>query len=276
MTKKIFTAIMSLFMILSFSVISLAEDKAIYVSDEAYIINNDELEILNQKAERISLKYGCGVYIVVMEDYLSYPGISEFANIEDTAEKFYLDDYFLGLNDDKSGIMLMLSMAERDYILYAHGYGNIAFTDYGKDYLADSFLYHFRDDNWYLGFESYLDTCDEMLAAAFNGAPVDVGTVIISLRARIIGIAICFVLGFIIAYFIKKLLESRLSSVSEKHEAFNYTSKGGLNLTEQQDCFTHMTQARVYDPPVKQNTSGGSRGGTTTNSRGSSSKSGKF
>lgn len=41
---------------------------------------------------------------------------------------------------------MLLSMEYRDYDIMAHGYGNIAFTDYGKEKMAERFLDEFGDD----------------------------------------------------------------------------------------------------------------------------------
>jgi uncharacterized protein len=41
----------------------------------------------------------------------------------------------LGYGTEKSGIILMLSMTDRNYALIAYGYGNTVFTDHGRDIL---------------------------------------------------------------------------------------------------------------------------------------------
>ena len=104
-----------------------------------------------------------------MDDFTLY---TEFTDALDAAEDFSLQGE-LGLGDDHSGILLMLSMAERDYALFAFGYGNTAFTDYGKDYLSGYFLDNFKDNGWYNGFEDYQRVCGEMLDEARNNKPVD-------------------------------------------------------------------------------------------------------
>ncbi len=276
MRKKFSAIILSLILILSFTVTALASDMD-YVTDEAGILDTSERNKLNDKAKELSLKYNCGVYIIVLQDYLSYLDNPTGAVIKDTAEKFYFDKP-MGIGKDQSGIMLMLSMSDRDYILYAHGYGNTAFTDYGKDYLADMFLGELGKDNWYKGFDIYLNTCNKMLKASHMGNPIDVNNKPVSLYVRLWGIAACIVLGFIAAFIVKSILLDQHKSVAKKREANQYIADGGLELTDRYDRFTHKTQSRVYDPPQKNNSSGGSgrSGGTTVDSRGSSSKSGKF
>ena len=72
----------------------------------------------------------------------------------------------------------MLSMAERDYDIRAHGtIGNRAFTDYGRGVLAERwFLEPFSRDDWSGGFAAFLDGCEEYLRMDAEGAPFDQGT----------------------------------------------------------------------------------------------------
>ncbi len=273
MSKKLSAIILSIILVLSFAGTSLASDSN-YVTDETGILENSQKTKLNDKAKEISLKYNCGVYIIVLQDYLSYLDNPTGAVIKDTAEKFYFEDS-MGMGKDKSGIMLMLSMSDRDYILYAHGYGNTAFTDYGKNYLADSFLGELGNDNWYKGFDIYLNTCNRMLESAYKGRPVDVNSKLISPYAKIVGIIACVILGFITAFIVKNILLNQLKSVAKNREANQYIADGGLKLIDEYDRHTHTTQKKVYDPPQSKNSSKSS-GGTTVDSKGSSSKSGKF
>ena len=140
-----------------------------FVTDEAGILSDQEWRSLETRAEEISLKYQCGVYIIV-DDFTDYVYDE---TVYEAAKTFY-QEYSLGYGEEKSGELLLLSMEERDYTLIAYGYGNTAFTDYGKDKLADVFLDDFGDDEWYNGFSDYLEKSDSMLQSARAGHPLDV------------------------------------------------------------------------------------------------------
>ena len=100
------------------------------------------------------------MYIVTVEDFTDY---SDTYYVKGFGEELF-SSYDLGLGDDNCGILLILSMAERDYGLVAHGdFANAAFTDYGKDKLSEAFLDDFGDDNWYSGLSDYLDKSESML-----------------------------------------------------------------------------------------------------------------
>ena len=132
-----------------------------FVYDTAQLLTEDEQTILQSKANEIAMTYDFGIYIVTVNDYTLYSSRS----VEYAAEYLYKTLNF-GVGDEKSGIMLLLSMNDRDYDLCAYGYGHVAFTDYGKGELAKVFLDDFKLNDWYGGFCDYQSRCEEMLQQA--------------------------------------------------------------------------------------------------------------
>ena len=157
-------------LLLSLGAAAHAEPQLDYVNDYAGLLTEETRGELNERAAELYRQYGFPVYIVTVPDYRDYVsggGIEYFAE-----EVFH--SYTLGAGETEDGILLALSMDGRDFDLYAHGdFGNYAFTDYGKDQLADSFLDNFRRDDWAGGFADYIDNCGVMLGRAKNGDPVD-------------------------------------------------------------------------------------------------------
>lgn len=235
-----------------------------FVTDEAGILTEQEWSELEARAEEISLKYKCGVYIIVVDDFTDYVYDD---TIYDAAKTFY-QEYSLGYGGEKSGELLLLSMEERDYTLIAYGYGNTAFTDYGKDKLSEKFLDNFKDDDWYGGFQDYLEKSDSMLKSAREGHPLDVDS---NPLIRLAGIGISLLVGCVVAFVIAVWVSDRMmKSVSAKTKADTYLIAGSVEITGREDHFTHTTETRT-----KIEKSSGS-GGTTVDSDGFSGKSGKF
>lgn len=233
-----------------------------FVFDEADILTADEELILAETAEDTSIRYGCGVYIVTLWDYTEYGG-----NVRSAAENYFLNHDF-GLGDDDNGVLLLLSMAERDYSLIAHGdLGNGAFTDYGKEVLSEEFLDDFRYDSWFDGFADYLSGCDDLLYAASMGEPVDVQTV----GGSGVGMTLVMILlvPALIAGIACAVMAASMKSAKKKTHADDY--RKGIALTNRQDRFITRTVVRQ-----KIESSSSSRGGTRVNSRGFSGRSGKF
>ena len=145
------------------------EVDAEYVFDVYGLLTNSEQRKLENRAEEISEQYGCGVYIVIVDDY------EDYAYYVETAAEYIYEDTGLGMGSKRDGVMLLLSMHDRDYDIVAYGYGNTAFTDYGKERVAEEFKDDFRSNDWYNGLNDYLNICERYLGYAENGKPVDVG-----------------------------------------------------------------------------------------------------
>lgn len=272
MKKKGSILWISLLLVLALWVPALAEIQLEeYVTDAAGLLSQEELEALRENSAQLEEDYHFGVYIITLDDVTHYV---DAYDMEDAAEQLYLGNE-LGIGEDQSGLLLLLSMEDRSWALYAFGYGNTAFTDYGKEYLSGRFLDDFREDSWYDGLADYQKACGEMLESAQKGEAVDVDHQPDPPHARVYGILACVVLGVLVAALITLLLKSQLRSVAKGTQAEAFVAAGGLELSQRQDQYTHTTQTRIYDPPEKNN-SGGSSGGTTVNSSGGSSASGHF
>lgn len=237
-----------------------------YVTDEADILTPEEEEMLEALAEEISDSYDFGVYIMTVEDFWDYASGDAF----DAAHWIYADRD-LGRGDDHDGVMLLLSMEDRDYCLYTYGdYGNYAFTDGGREAMTEAFLDDFRYDDWLTGFEAYLEECRSYLEAAEQGQPYDYGFSDGGGRGGKIltRFAIILLLPLIIAFVVISVLKAKMRSVAKAREAAAYVV-GDLVLTGHcYDRYTHTTQTRVK---VSSSSSGGSR-----HSGGGSGTVGKF
>lgn len=234
------------------------------VLDLADLLTDQEEQELKTKAEDLAEKYQCGVYLLTLPDYKSVVNVNDAYA---AADEIYLNQTDWGVGSDRSGVLLMLSMSERDFALMSHGYGNTAFTDYGKKELSQKFLDDFREDNWAQGFEDYVDTCGVMLQKAQTGEAVDVTS---NGHSRMYGIVASIGIAFLIALVVVLVLRSQLKSVAKKTEAAAYITRGGVRMNNSYEHYTHTTQVRVYEKPPEQN------GGTTVNQNGSSGMSGKF
>ena len=234
-----------------------------YVTDAAELLTENQRAELNRRAAALTEKYGLAVRI------LTVPSIGNY-NIEDFAEAAF-DQYGLGYGADGSMVMLLLSMEYRDYDIMAHGYGNYAFTDYGKDKLADRFLPKLGNNDWYGGFTAYLDGCEEFLEKAAQGEPVDVGSSSVSRGTKTV---IHLLIALIPAFIVVLIMKGKMKTVAKQRTAAEYTGWDQLDLRLKEDRFLHRSVRRTKI----ESSSGGSRsgGGTSVNSHGSSHHSGKF
>ena len=244
--------------------VSAAEAPEVCIYDTAGILEDWQAEKLEDYARDISRKQDCAVYFVTVEDFTDYGTGSVF---QVSTQIFEAMDF--GTGSDNSGVMLLLSMADRDYSLIAHGFGDTALTDDGKDYISEKFLDDFRDNQWYGGAMDYLCATEELLAPARSGNIYELripsGT--IWLWSLILGGGLALIICGIQCALLKKKVRTQKTAQS-------YLD-GGLTITRRTDRYTHTTEVRrkiEKDPP---SSSSGSSGGHS-HSGGYSGKSGKF
>ena len=111
--KKILSPVLAvLLLIICLSVPAFADAQLNHVTDEAGILYDSDIAALEERAAAVSEQYDCGVYIVTVEDFTDY---SDAYYVDDFGEELF-SSYDLGLGDGNCGILLILSMAERDTV----------------------------------------------------------------------------------------------------------------------------------------------------------------
>ena len=242
-----------------------------FVMDLADILTDEQERTLAAAARSATERTGCGIYIGTINDMKDYG----FYFIEQCAETFY-SSFELGVGEEHTGLLLLLSMAERDYDIDAYGsFAHISFTDYGKEQLATVFLDNFRQNDWYGGFSDYISQAEYMLDLSAQGDPVDVP---VPSRITGIGSAISAVFGAIGAAIVCAIMKSGMKNVHTAVNADEYIPAGGVKFRVRDDRFTHRTQVRQHIERSSGGSShsGGHSGGTTISSSGHSHSSGKF
>ena len=258
-----------------FCVPAFAEETENFIYDTAGILSDQDIVRLNEAAKEVSLNHGCGVYVAVFDDMTEYG----YRYIESFSEAVY-EEWSLGIGEERNTIVLVMSMAERDYDLCAHGeLAHTAFTDYGKEVLADEFKDDFRRDDWAGGFADYISECDYMLSRAEQGDPIDIPSggsyVQRGLGERLTrNIIPGLIIGIIVAFIYCGALKSKMKSAKIAREASAYISaQRGIWMQDESDMFTHTTVTRQR---IERDNDRGSHGGTSVNSGGFSHSSGKF
>ena len=238
------------------------EQELAYVSDTESLLDDAEWAELEEKAQSVSENHSCGIYIVTVYDYSQ---INEEGAFYAAADIYHSNE--LGIGEGSDGVLLLLSMEERDYGLYVYGESaQEAFGEYAQTELEDVFLDNFADDDWYGGFLDYITTCDEYLQLAEAGTPVTepelgpVGAFVTSLIiASVISIIICL------------LLLLKMRSVKKAAGADRYMT-GGIKLSVQNDRYINTTVTRRKIERESSSSSSSSH----RSSSGGTGRSGKF
>lgn len=241
------------------------------ITDTVGLLTSDEDLTLEARAEEISAQYGVGIYLLILEDYSEY-----YDDPYETAYELYHQNT-LGMGEDRDGVILLMSMSDRKYATFFYGpKAEYAFDAYGQELMEEEFLDDFRDDDWYDGFEDYLEVCAEYLERAEAGDPVrrddssaggsdgsGIGTTIL----------VCLGISAVIAMIVCLILRGKMKSVRKGTHADAYVT-GSLNLTASRDQYTHTTETRTKIEHESSDSGGG--GSSACSGGGGSGRSGSF
>ena len=235
-----------------------------YVIDDARLLTIEQRQELNAYAEKITETYGMGIYIMSVDDFHNY---GEEPQIFDVLWNYYHDNS-LGYGADRQGMILMLSMAERDFATFFYGEDTeYAFNNFGQEQLENYFLEDFGSDDWYDGFMGFLTASEDFMAKAAAGEPV---------RDNPWSLASVFVLiALFVSFVVTRLLWMKMANVAAQKGAKRYQTAEGLVLTKQIDQFLTQTIRRRK---IESSDSGSGRSGSSRahSGGGGSGRSGKF
>lgn len=216
-------------------------------------------------------------------------------SVEAYAERAF-DLYGYGYGESLDGILLVISMENRDFDIYAHGNAENIFTAQIREYIASQFTPYLSDGEYKEAFSKFIylsELCvsnpqyiqsqiddynydysydynynydydyNTDIAERPNSLPIKTGLVAI-------------VIGVVIAILIVLKMVSKLKTVHHQKDADSYVVCGSMNVTESRDMFLYHTVTRTAKP---KNTSNGSHSGggfSSSSSSGGSHTSGKF
>ena len=230
------------------------------VVDLAGVIDDTRLSSLNELADRVSEKYNCDIAAAIVP------------SLEGKYVVDYADDYFIyngyGMGSDRDGILLLVSVGDREFAEATHGYAITAFTDYGlTNYLEPRFVGSLSGGDWAGAVERYINASGELLEQARNGKPYDYYA-----PERVqksckdvapVAALISAVVGFFSGGIPTAAMKSKMKSVEKNYGAANY-ARGGLNLRARDDRFLYANVSRTPIPRHTEHHSGGHGGGSTT------------
>ncbi len=295
--KRVFSLLLILLLLALFPLGALAEETGEtgsepfpYVLDNAGILSDDQRSALESKAAELTEKHGCSLYIITLQDHTQYnPDVYE-------AAKGIFSYYDLGYGSGRDGVILLLSMNERDYALAGHGQLGETICGYESSWLIeDEFLDNFRNNDWYGGFSDYLSACDTQLTKLENGEDVTEGADIITgpggqeyheynapqaSEGMPVGMKLLIGIGapILIALIVCSTFKAQMKTAKLRTTAEEYVVPGSMALRASDDRFVNRSVTRVPIPKNDGNSGrGGFSGGSSFHSGGGfSGRSGKF
>ncbi|MBQ3010998.1 MAG: TPM domain-containing protein [Oscillospiraceae bacterium] len=282
MKKRFATLLMMLCLLAALAVPAYAADEAYVFETTGVMLDAEGIARLEQQCADAADAYGCGIYIVTLYDFSEYhPDPFEAAQVIYRSMDF-------GVGENKNGIMLMLSLSERDYALICYGdIANSVFTDRMQIAIEEDFLDNFGANDWDGGLTDFVENSISALAGfdgeigeSYDGYYENGVYYEPTFGSRLVYVVseywyIIGAVSLIVALVVCLILKSGMKTARKATHAGNYISENGVKLSVRQDTFTHTTRQVIHH---ESNNSGGSGGGgrTSVGSSGFSGRSGKF
>ena len=290
--KKISCLIFSLLMgmcVLCFTVSATGAN----VVDNADLLTSLEEAELQSAIEQIRDDYQFDVVILTVE---STEGLSVAAFADD-----YYDYNGYGIDEENSGVLFLVSMADRDWFISTCGKGISLIADGEIDYIEYEIIPYLSDGDYNYAFSYFVSTCDEILEYNSRGESFaeangyDYGDDYYHtdeyyysdgyyeddytpqsfsfLRNAVIALTT----GFVIALIVVLSMKAKLKTVRAKSGAADYVVAGSMNLTHSDERFLYRHVTRT---PRQQNNSNGRSGGggvrVSSSGRSHGGRGGKF
>ena len=229
------------------------------VADLAGVIDADRLKSLNALADEVSEKYQCDVAVAFVPDLGG-------KYVVDYADDFYdYKGYGYGPNDD--GILLLVSVGDREFAETTYGYGKTAFTDYGMShYLEPRFTPWLGENDWAGAAEQFITDAGVLLKQARDGNPYDYSAPQREQKSfketAPLAALISAVIGFFSGGIPAGAMKRQMKSVEKEYGAANY-ARGGLNLRARDDRFLYANVSKTRIQSDTEHRSGGGGGGSS-------------
>ena len=235
------------------------------VIDMAGLLTDAEESTLTDNIKGIEEKYDFGVAIVAADTLEGMDVI--------TYSEAVFDGCGYGLGADRDGLMLLISVGDRDWNIDAHAYGATAFNDYGRERIGGIIQPMLSDGDYADAFSSFLELADTFLAEAEAGEPFSSSNTFQRTRNIFAVLPVAAGVSFIIALIVAFILKQRMKTARRRPLAHDYITPGSFRLTAQSDMFLYSSVTRTR----RVNSSSNSGSGSSSKGGGSHSHtSGKF
>ena len=132
-----------------------------HLVDDARLLSSPEASQVEGELSRISAKYGVDIVIVTVD------------SIGWQSPMAYADDYYDNNGYGPDGILLLVSLEDRDWWVSTTGYGITVVTDAGLQYMSERFVPYLSDGEYAQAFLEFARLCGELIAQANTGDPYD-------------------------------------------------------------------------------------------------------
>ena len=258
--RKVWILILMLVLCLNIMSPVFATEAMPRVMDQADLLTDSEETELLQKLDSISAGQGMDVVVVTTD------------SLDGKTPTAYADDFYDDNGYSEDGVLLLVSMEDRDWWISTSGYGITAFTDAGIKYIGNRITDSLSGEEYAQAFTIYADQCDKFIVQAKSGDPYDTHNLPKEPFDVKTTLLVSAGIGFLLAVVIVTIMKSQLKSVRKKAGASDYVKAGSMNVTHRQDLFLY----RDVQKREKPKSSSGSSTHTSSSGRTHGGGGGKF
>ncbi|MDE7417859.1 MAG: TPM domain-containing protein [Lachnospiraceae bacterium] len=208
--------------------------------DGADLLSDSEESDLSDLLDGISERQQVDVVVVTVN------------SMEGETAVVYADDFYdyngYGFGDKRDGILLLISMEERDWCISTRGYGITAFTDAGQEYISEQFVSDLSAGDYAEAFTNFAKLCDDFITQAKTGEPYDVNNLPPGSFEPVWGLLTALAIAFVISLIVTGFMKGQLKSVHSQFAADNYIKQGSMQLTKKNDLFLYKHVDRRKKP----------------------------
>ena len=259
MKCKLISLFLSLLLLTSVTLGVSAEERRIL--DNADLLDAAEEADLEEQSRLLRETYGMDVVILTIN------------SLDGARPQDYADDYYdansYGCGEEKSGLLLLLSMEERDWYISTCGEAIYALTDYGIQQVGDEMLTGFGT-SYGSGFQMFMEALPEYFEAYQNGAPLDgyadySGDYYHGDQEEVVyyeeeftpSVELSFLLGLVVAGISVLIMRIGMNTKRPRRSAAGYMQENSFQMRQQQDLFLYSNVSKVRRQENKPSGSGG-------------------
>lgn len=213
-----------------------AADKLSRLVDKADLLSDSEEADLLNMLDEISNRQQVDIVIVTV------------STMDGKSAMVYADDFYdyngYGYGDERDGILLIVSMDERDWYISTRGFGITAITDAGREYISESFVSDLSIGDYAAAFTNFATLCDDFITQAKSGDPYDADNLPKEDLGFVGSLVTAFIIAFIISLIATSIMKGELKTVRSQSAADNYMKQGSMQLTKKNDLFLYRQVSR--------------------------------
>ena len=275
MKKKIISLLLTAALCLSLIIPASAADGPLFW-DDAYLLSDSECDTLLRQLEDIRTRQDMDVVIVTVD---TLDGV----DVQDAADYIY-DYYDYGVGEEKDGVLLLLSMEEREWAVSTTGFGRTVLDDH-LDEVMDNIMGDLGSGDYASAFSSFAAQCDALAdqfpretvpqsqeddwvsLEEFSGDTGSEDSYILFPRSFdiVTSLLTSFGLSIAVAFLITTNMKHKLQTVTKQESAGNYLNAGLRHMDEGSDTYLHRSMAVM---PVAEKKSSSQSGTSISHSSG--------